>query len=154
MSLETDIATRPNGAPPPEIPLAEIQLESLDFWVRNDDIRDAAFATLRREAPISFWPAIQMEGFETGEGYWALTKLDDVHFASRHPEIFSSAGGITINDQTPELAEYFGSMIVTRRSATPAAALDCQQSLHPESGGPHRDFGAGAGPPVGYLTDR
>ena len=113
MSLETDVATRPNGAPPPEIPLTEIQLESLDFWVRNDDIRDAAFATLRREAPISFWPAIQMEGFETGEGYWALTKLDDVHFASRHPDIFSSAGGITINDQTPELAEYFGSMIVT-----------------------------------------
>ncbi len=113
MSLETDVATRPNGAPPPEIPLTEIQLESLDFWVRNDDIRDAAFATLRREAPISFWPAIQMEGFETGAGYWALTKLDDVHFASRHPDIFSSAGGITINDQTPELAEYFGSMIVT-----------------------------------------
>jgi len=113
VSLETDVATRPNGAPPPEIPLTEIQLESLDFWVRNDDIRDAAFATLRREAPISFWPAIQMEGFETGAGYWALTKLDDVHFASRHPDIFSSAGGITINDQTPELAEYFGSMIVT-----------------------------------------
>jgi len=113
VSLETDVATRPNGAPPPEIPLTEIQLESLDFWVRNDDIRDAAFATLRREAPISFWPAIQMEGFETGAGYWALTKLDDVHFASRHPDIFSSAGGITINDQTPGLAEYFGSMIVT-----------------------------------------
>ena len=112
MSLETGVATRPNGAPPPEIPLAEVQLESLDFWVRNDDVRDAAFATLRREAPISFWPAIQLEGFETGQGYWALTKLDDVHFASRHPDIFSSAGGITINDQTPELAEYFGSMIV------------------------------------------
>ena len=31
--------------------------------------------------------------------------------ASRHPEIFSSARGITIGDQTPELAEYFGSMI-------------------------------------------
>jgi cytochrome P450 len=113
VSLETGPKTRPNGTPPPEISLAEIQLESLDFWVRNDDVRDAAFATLRREAPISFWPAIQMEGFETGEGYWALTKLDDVHFASRHPDIFSSAGGITINDQTPELAEYFGSMIVT-----------------------------------------
>ena len=32
-------------------------------------------------------------------------------YASRHPEIFSSALGITIGDQTPELAEYFGSMI-------------------------------------------
>ncbi|CQD16492.1 P450 heme-thiolate protein [Mycobacterium lentiflavum] len=106
------MASRPNGTPPPELPLADVQLESLDFWVRNDDLRDAAFATLRREAPISFWSPIKYEGFETGNGYWALTKLDDVHFASRHPDIFSSASGITINDQTPELAEYFGSMIV------------------------------------------
>ncbi|MCV7031419.1 cytochrome P450 [Mycobacterium sherrisii] len=103
---------RPSGTPPPEMSLADVHLESLDFWARGDDIRDAAFAALRREAPISFWPAIQMEGFESGGGYWALTKLDDVHFASRHPDIFSSAGGITIAEQTPELAEYFGSMIV------------------------------------------
>jgi cytochrome P450 len=106
------IATRQNGAPPPDIPLADIHLESLDFWGLDDDIRDGAFATLRREAPISFWPAIELPGFEAGTGHWALTKLDDVHFASRHPDIFSSAPGITINDQNPEVAEYFGSMIV------------------------------------------
>jgi cytochrome P450 len=106
------VATRQNGAPPPDVPLADIHLESLDFWNLDDDSRDGAFATLRREAPISFWPAIELPGFPAGEGYWALTKLDDVHFTSRHPDIFSSAGGITINDQTAELAEYFGSMIV------------------------------------------
>ena len=44
-------------------------------------------------------------------GHWALTRHDDVFFASRHPEIFSSALGIVIGDQTAELAEYFGSMI-------------------------------------------
>jgi cytochrome P450 len=112
VSLTTGIGTRVNGAPPPEIPLADIHLESLEFWGLDDDYRDAAFATLRREAPISFWPPIQYEGFETGNGYWALAKLDDVHFASRHPDIFSSASGINIGDQMPELAEYFGSMIV------------------------------------------
>ena len=110
--LAKALATRVNGTPPPEIPLADIHLDSLEFWALDDDVRDATFATLRREAPISFWEPIQYEGFETGSGYWALTKLDDIHFASRHPEIFSSAGGITINDQTPDLAEYFGSMIV------------------------------------------
>jgi methyl-branched lipid omega-hydroxylase len=110
--LRTGIATRVNGAPPPEVPLADIHLEALEFWGRDDDYRDGAFATLRREAPLSFWPAIQYEGFEAGNGYWALTKLDDVHYASRHPDVFSSAGGITIGDQMPELAEYFGSMIV------------------------------------------
>jgi len=112
MSLKTGIATRTNGAPPPEVPLSDIHLESLDFWGFDDDFRDAAFATLRREAPLSFWPPIQYEGFEAGSGYWALTKLDDVHFASRHPDVFSSAAGITIGDQLPEIAEYFGSMIV------------------------------------------
>jgi len=112
VSLKPGIATRVNGAPPPDIPLADIHLESMDFWGLDDDVRDGVFATLRREAPISFWPAIEFEGVDVGPGYWSLTKLDDVHFASRHPDIFSSAGGITIGNQTPELAEYFGSMIV------------------------------------------
>ena len=112
MSLKTGSATRTNGAPPPEIPLAEVHLESLDFWARDDDFRDGAFATLRREAPISFWPAIEYEGFDPGSGYWALTKHDDVFYASRHPEIFSSSPNITISDNNPEIAEYFGSMIV------------------------------------------
>ena len=112
MSLMTGIATRTNGAPPPEVPLADIHLESLDFWGFDDDFRDGAFATLRREAPISFWSAVEMEGFESGGGHWALTKHDDVHYASRHPEIFSSSPNITIPDNTPEIAEYFGSMIV------------------------------------------
>lgn len=112
MPLTTGIAPRVNGAPPPEIPLADIHLESLEFWALDDDHRDGAFATLRREAPISFWPAVEYEGFQGGSGYWALTKLDDVHFASRHPEIFSSSPNITISDNVPEIAEYFGSMIV------------------------------------------
>lgn len=116
MSLKTGpekaLAPRTNGAPPPDIPLADIHLDSLDFWELDDDIRDGAFATLRREAPISFWPAIEYEGFEPGGGHWALTKHDDVYFASRHPDIFSSSPNITINDNTPEISEYFGSMIV------------------------------------------
>ncbi len=106
------LTPRVNGAAPPEIPLADVNLSSFKFWGLDDDVRDGTFATLRREAPISFWPPIHYEGFARGEGHWALTKLDDVFFASRHPEIFSSAGGITISDQTPEIAEYFGSMIV------------------------------------------
>ncbi|OBK31827.1 cytochrome [Mycobacterium sp. 1165196.3] len=116
MSLKTGpekaLAPRTNGAPPPDIPLADIHLESLAFWELDDDFRDGAFATLRREAPISFWPAVEYEGFEPGDGHWALTRHDDVHFASRHPDIFSSSPNITINDNTPEISEYFGSMIV------------------------------------------
>jgi methyl-branched lipid omega-hydroxylase len=112
------ITTRPNGQAPPEVPRSAIDLGTWDFWSADDDFRDGAFATLRRESPITFFPEarpdegdLQIEGYEPGPGHWALTRYEDVHFASRHPDIFSSAAGITIGDQTPELAEYFGSMI-------------------------------------------
>jgi cytochrome P450 len=101
------IVTRINGQPPPRVSRSEIDLGTWEFWAHDDDVRDGAFATLRREQPIAFFP----EALTEGPGHWALTRYDDVHFASRHPEIFSSAAGITIGDQTPELAEYFGSMI-------------------------------------------
>lgn len=105
------IETRVNGQTPPHVPLSDINFGNLEFWGLDDDIRDGAFATLRREAPIKFFREIEFEGFEAGPGHWALTKFDDVHFASRHPEIFSSYPNITIADQQPEVAEYFGSMI-------------------------------------------
>ena len=105
------IATRVNGEAPPDVPLADIDLSDPEFWALDDAIRDGAFATLRREAPIKFFHELEFEGFEHGPGHWALMKFDDVHFASRHPEIFSSYPNITIADQMPEVAEYFGSMI-------------------------------------------
>ncbi|HYO01120.1 MAG TPA: cytochrome P450 [Mycobacterium sp.] len=104
-------STRVNGAPPPDVPLSDVNLGSWDFWALDDDLRDGAFATLRREAPVSLHPEFVQDGFEQGRGHWAVTRYDDVFHASRHPEIFSSAQGIVIGDQTPELAEYFGSMI-------------------------------------------
>ncbi len=105
------IATRVNGQAPPHVPLADINLGTLEFWGLDDEVRDGAFATLRREAPITFFHEIEFDGFQAGAGHWALMKFDDVHFASRHPEIFSSYPNITIGDQAPEVAEYFGSMI-------------------------------------------
>lgn len=105
------ISTRVNGAPPPDIALSDIDLGTFDFWQLDDAVRDGAFATLRREAPIKFFHEVEMEGVPQGPGHWALTKLDDVFFASRHPDIFSSHPNITIADQIPEVAEYFGSMI-------------------------------------------
>jgi cytochrome P450 len=108
----TGVAPRKNGAPPPRIPLADINLGSLAFWDRDDDVRDGCFATLRQEAPISFWKTPEFEGFEAGAGHWALTKHEDVHFASRHPDIFSSLPTSTsLMDVAPEIAEFLGSMI-------------------------------------------
>jgi cytochrome P450 len=105
------ISTRLNGAPPPQVPLDEIDLGSYEFWGLDDDIRDGAFATLRREAPISFHSEPELPGFPVGKGHWALTRFDDVWHASRHPHIFSSRPNIVIADQPPDVAEFYGSMI-------------------------------------------
>nr|CRL67938.1 cytochrome P450 [Mycolicibacterium komanii] len=106
------IAPRENGVPPPVVPLADIDLGSLEFWELDDDVRDGAFATLRREAPIAFFEVAEVAGFAAGPGHWALTRFDDVHHASRHPEIFSSVPTSTsLNEVAPEVAEFSGSMI-------------------------------------------
>lgn len=106
------IATRVNGAIPPDVPLADIDLGSWKFWVQDDDLRDGAFATLRREAPVSFHAPLETPGVQEGPGHWALTRYDDIWYASRHPHIFSSRPSITINDANPDVSEFFGSMIV------------------------------------------
>src|SRR6478752_9541459 len=108
----TGIAPRVNGAPPPDIPLDDIDLGTIEFWERDDDLRDGAFATLRRESPITFFEVAEFPGFPAGAGHWALTRFNDVHHASRHPEIFSSIPTSTsLNEVAPEVAEFTGSMI-------------------------------------------
>ncbi|MGY4651432.1 cytochrome P450 [Mycobacterium sp. URHB0021] len=108
----TGIAPRNNGSPPPDVALTDINIGTLEFWALDDDARDGAFATLRRESPITFFEAPELAGFPAGAGHWALTTLDDVRHASRHPEIFSSSPTSTsLNDMPVEVAEFFGSMI-------------------------------------------
>lgn len=106
------IATRVNGVAPERLPLDEIDLGSWEFWGLPDDVRDAAFATLRAEAPISFHGEPTLPGFPKGDGHLALASYDDVWHVSRHPQTFSSWPSITIGDAAPEVAELFGSMIV------------------------------------------
>jgi cytochrome P450 len=111
-SVSTGITRRKNGDPPPDVPLGEIDLGAIEFWEWDDDHRDGAFATLRRESPITFFEVAEFAGFPGGKGHWALTTHDDVHHASRHPEVFSSSPTSTsLNDVPPEISEFFGSMI-------------------------------------------
>ena len=138
----TGIAQRRNGAPPPNVPLADIDLGTLDFWDWDDDLRDGAFATLRRESPITFFEVPEFAGFSPGAGHWALTTFDDVHHASRHPEIFSSSPTSTsLTDVPVEIAEFLGSMItlddprhlrlrsIVNRAFTPKVLTRIEQSV-------------------------
>jgi cytochrome P450 len=93
----------------------DIQLGTNEFWARPLDERDRAFATLRERCPIGFHPELEMlEGAPQGPGpgFWSLTRFEDVRTVSRQPHIFSSSQGITMNEEQPELRDFFGSMIV------------------------------------------
>lgn len=150
MALRTrsglNVVARTNGTAPPDVRLSDIDLGAWNFWGLDDDLRDGAFATLRREAPISFHSAYVTDDGNEVAGHWALTRYDDVFYASRHPELFSSALGITVGDQTPELAEYFGSMIamddprhtrlrnIVRSAFTPKVLSMIEESVRQRAG--------------------
>jgi cytochrome P450 len=96
----------------------EINLSDLDFWRRPWEEREYAFATLRRERPISFYEEPVIEGtafaLPKGAGYYALTRYRDIATVSRHPEVFlSGPGAISQFDLPPEMVEYFSGLIST-----------------------------------------
>lgn len=79
------IARRKNGSPPPDVPLADINLGTMDFWMQDDDVRDGAFATLRGESPITFFEVPEVAGFPPGAGHWALMHSAFIHGIKRLP---------------------------------------------------------------------
>jgi methyl-branched lipid omega-hydroxylase len=89
----------------------EINLSDIEFWRRRD--RDACFAKLRHERPVTWFEEFDVPGLEAfkGPGYWAVTRYPDVYQISRNPETFISGKGINIVDTPPEWNEFFGSMI-------------------------------------------
>jgi cytochrome P450 len=88
-------------------------LSSVEFWMQPDELRDEAFAQLRRDSPITFFEEMAFEDspMPPGPGYWALTRYADVWHVSRHPDLFQSGKGVNIPDMPIEIAEFFGSMI-------------------------------------------
>jgi cytochrome P450 len=69
-------------------PLATIDLTDVDLFVRGE--HPEAFAALRAAAPV-YWN----EGAD-GSRFWALTRYEDVQWAYRNHEIFSSARGAIV----------------------------------------------------------
>jgi len=85
-----------------------------EFWVRPPADIDADLALLRAEPGLVFRPeppVPEAAPIARGPGYFSVVRHADVLVASKHPELFSSAAGITILDTPPGFNEYFGSMI-------------------------------------------
>jgi cytochrome P450 len=92
-------------------PLDEMWLGGQEFWAAPMTTRESAFAHFRAEQPMSFHEEMEAPPLPKGPGFWAVTKHADIVEASRHPDIYSSAQGITLLDSPPEFNEFFGSMI-------------------------------------------
>ena len=92
--------------------LEDIDLSDIEFWAKPWSERNAAFATLRRENPIAYFPEPILEPFPQGPGYFAITKMHDLLEISRHPEVFCSGqGAVSILDMPADMNEFYGSLI-------------------------------------------
>jgi cytochrome P450 len=89
----------------------DIWLADQKFWARPLEEREGAFATLRRERPISWHEEPEIVILPKGPGFWSLTKYEDILAVSRQPELFCSGNGSNIGDMPPAFLEFFGSMI-------------------------------------------
>jgi methyl-branched lipid omega-hydroxylase len=92
----------------------DVDLSNIEFWSQPLAVREAGFAALRKEKPISFHkefeppPGIPLP---RGPGYWALSRHRDVLEASRNADVFCSGKGSNIPDLPETFNEFFGSMI-------------------------------------------
>jgi cytochrome P450 len=82
-----------------ELDLGDAYADITDHDVYVEGVPHATFERLRDEAPVSFTEE------RDGRGFWSITRYDDVLFASRHTELFSSALGIRLEDMDPEETE-------------------------------------------------
>jgi cytochrome P450 len=76
-----------------------VDLSSSDFWSQSALERDASYAALRRERPVSWQRPVQgsLMTDPDDQGYWAVVRHADVVAVSKAHEVFSSApeyGGV------------------------------------------------------------
>ena len=98
----------------PTVRAEDVDLSSLDFWVQPPEAREAGFAALRRERPLSFHKEFEPPPeipLPRGPGYWALVRHAEILEASRNAELFCSGKGSQIADLPESFNEFFGSMI-------------------------------------------
>jgi cytochrome P450 len=91
-----------------DVRLDELDLGSLEFWDQPAEVRDRAFALLRRDAPVSHHlPLEDILGVMQRDerGYWAIVRYEDIRRVSRDPATFCSGQGTQFGDAPPELLE-------------------------------------------------
>lgn len=80
-----------------------VDISTLDFWGRHFDERDEAFAHLRTHDPVSWHPPLEFPDYpDHGEqGFWAVTRVDDIRAVSIDYQTYSSARSFTLRPMLP-----------------------------------------------------
>lgn len=92
MSAGPDIRDGGVGAPP-DLGRDDLDIVDPDSYLQG--FPHATFKRLRDHDPVSWWPE-----HDGGNGFWAITRYDDLLYVSQHVELFSSAQGITLEEIT------------------------------------------------------
>ncbi|WP_183095766.1 cytochrome P450 [Nocardioides stalactiti] len=108
----------------------DIELSSESFWAQTARQRDASFATLRRERPVSWQPPAygSLMPDPDDPGYWAVVAHEDVISVSKAHDVFSSSpelGGVMFENVPAEFLDATQSILamdeprhgITRRLA-------------------------------------
>jgi hypothetical protein len=113
---------------------AAVDITSHDTYVEG--VPHEVFAHLRATDPVAW-----TEEADGGRGFWSLTKYDDVLYASRHTELFSSRLGIRMEDMDAEETEARRTMMemdspehtrlrrIVARPFTPRAVADYEVAV-------------------------
>jgi cytochrome P450 len=92
----------PRHAP---VPLAEVDLADIDGFA--DERGYAQFDTLRAEDPVHWNPE------PNGQGFWNVTRYEDIWTVDRDPETFTSERFVNLEDVDDDLRDVRRSMLET-----------------------------------------
>ncbi|MCW2901055.1 MAG: cytochrome [Streptosporangiaceae bacterium] len=95
--------------PPSAIP----DLSGKEFWTMTARQRDESFAALRQWDELTFQRPPEMSLTPAQHGYWAAVRHADVRYVSRHPELFCSGEGVTLDEAPAELNELAAAFLPT-----------------------------------------
>jgi cytochrome P450 len=84
------------------------------FWLRPTPDIEADLAEIRAGHPVRYLPIPDMPyplSVPEPQGAWVVSGHAEILQASKNPQVFSSAGGVTLLDAPPAFNEFFSSMI-------------------------------------------